>query len=230
VTAAAVAAAAVAAAAVVAAAVVAAAIRLPPLRILVTDDAPSIVKVMKRFLEANGHTVETAENGNQALECLKARLDDFDLMITDLNMPVMDGYESVRRFREWEGVHGNVQQDGHDGQVRFPIIAMSANADEETLHDVLAVGMDSFIAKPFDYKSLVRELQSSTLMSRVMVRRDVVDVMRLDESAKVSAKEGEGVAWARKRGATRGSSEYQASGSGSRSTRGAVAGLGLGWG
>ncbi len=199
--AAAVAAAAVAAAAVVAAAVVTAAARLPSLRVLVTDDAPSILKVMTRFLEANGHTVETAENGNQSLELLKSRLDDFDLMITDLNMPVMDGYESVKRFREWESKHGSVPQDGDDGeQMRFPIIAMSANADEETLHDVMAVGVDAFIAKPFDYKTLVRELLSTTLMNRVMVRRDVVDVMEVEESAKAGARQS---AKERRRGAVR---------------------------
>ena len=158
------------------------------MRFLITDDAPSILKVMKRFLETHGHTVELAENGNQSLERLKSGLVDFDLMITDLNMPVMDGYESVRRFREWETTNSMMRQDSDDGgdggdgggkeQLQFPIIAMSANSDEETLHDVLAVGMDAFIPKPFDYKALVRELHASGLMSRVMVRRERVDAAK----------------------------------------------------
>ena len=72
---------------------------LPPLRILLTDDSPSILKVTTRFLEKAGHTVETADNGNQSLERLKVARDSFDVHITDLQMPVMDGYESVRRYR-----------------------------------------------------------------------------------------------------------------------------------
>ena len=126
---------------------------LPPLRILLVDDSVSILKVTKRFLLKHGHTVETAENGNQSLERLKARRDDFDLLITDLQMPVMDGFESVRRFREFE-------QQQQSTKPLF-ILGMSAKADEETRVDVFAVGMDAFVSKPFDYKTLVEELKKS---------------------------------------------------------------------
>jgi CheY-like chemotaxis protein len=125
---------------------------LPPLRILLVDDAMSILKVTRRFLEKHGHTVETAENGNQSLELLKSTRDDFDVLITDLQMPVMDGFESVRRYREWEG---------RQGDRRLFILGMSANADDETRSDVFAVGMDAFVSKPFDYQTLVDELMRS---------------------------------------------------------------------
>ena len=59
---------------------------LPPLRILLTDDAASILKVTSRFLKAYGHTVGTAENGNQSLECLKKEFGLYDLLITDLQV------------------------------------------------------------------------------------------------------------------------------------------------
>jgi CheY-like chemotaxis protein len=141
---------------------------LPPLRILLTDDSASIVKVTKRFLEKHGHTVETAENGNQSLKRLKANRDDFDLLITDLQMPVMDGFESVRRFREFEQLQ--------DSPRRLFIVGMSAKADEETRSDVFAVGMDAFVPKPFDYKTLVDELKRSpafteTLQGRLRLTR-----------------------------------------------------------
>ena len=61
---------------------------IAPLRILLTDDSASILKVTKRFLLANGHFVETADNGNQSLERLKRERAEFDMHITDLQMPV----------------------------------------------------------------------------------------------------------------------------------------------
>ena len=57
----------------------------------------------------NGHNVVTADNGNQALEKLKLNRQNFDLWVTDLQMPIMDGFESVRRFREYERIHLSVQ-------------------------------------------------------------------------------------------------------------------------
>ena len=137
---------------------------LPPLRILLTDDSVSILKVTKRFLEKHGHTVETAENGNQSLMCLKVRRDDFDLLITDLQMPVMDGFESVKRFREYE-------QRLKQGVGRVFIVGMSAKADEETKCDVFSMGMDAFVPKPFDYKTLVDELTRSVLFAETIERR-----------------------------------------------------------
>ena len=164
---------------------------LPPLRILLTDDAASILKVTKRFLEKNGHTVETAENGNQSLERLKARRDDFDLLITDLQMPVMDGFESVKRFREREAAlniltydHISAGTDTDAGSatvrptslksLRLFIVGMSAKADEQTKCDVFSVGMDAFVPKPFDYKTLVDELKGSPIFTEMMHRRDMV--------------------------------------------------------
>ena len=151
---------------------------LPPLRILLTDDAASILKVTKRFLEKNGHTVKTAENGNQSLELLKARRDDFDLLITDLQMPVMDGFESVKRYREFEQKHERraTNQGPHEQQSsrHFFIVGMSAKADEQTKCDVFSVGMDAFVSKPFDYKTLVDELKGSPIFTEMMHRRDMV--------------------------------------------------------
>jgi CheY-like chemotaxis protein len=82
------------------------------------------------------------------------------LLITDLQMPVMDGFESVRRFREFE------QQQ--QGTSRLFIVGMSAKADEETRCDVFAVGMDAFVPKPFDYKTLVDELLRSPAFAETL--------------------------------------------------------------
>ena len=76
----------------------------PSLKILLTDDAPTILKVVGRLLRSNGHSVETAVNGNQSLESLKKfyASNECDVLLTDLQMPVMDGIESTKRFRVWE--------------------------------------------------------------------------------------------------------------------------------
>ena len=167
---------------------------LPPLRILLTDDSVSILKVTKRFLEKHGHTVETAENGSQSLKRLTASREDFDLLITDLQMPVMDGFESVRRFREFEQQQlqqepqqqkqpqqesqlqleqQREQQEQQQPQpaMRLFIVGMSAKADEETKSDVFSVGMDAFVPKPFDYKTLVDELKGSPAFAATIRKR-----------------------------------------------------------
>jgi CheY-like chemotaxis protein len=145
---------------------------VPPLSILLTDDSPSILKVTTRFLEKSGHNVETAENGNQCLERLKEGRHEFDLLITDLQMPVMDGFESVRRFRNFE--RSNAERLG-EGLPPPPlvIVGMSAKADDITKKEALAAGMDLFITKPFRYDQLVEALQqtrkSETLKESVKI-------------------------------------------------------------
>ena len=132
---------------------------LPQLRVLLTDDSPAILKVTTRFLEKAGHVVETADNGNQSLERLKVARADFDILITDLQMPVMDGFESVRRFREFE--------KEHISGAALMIIGMSAKADEITVSEALASGMDLFVTKPFRYESLVELLRGSRLLDEL---------------------------------------------------------------
>ena len=110
----------------------------------------------KRQLENKGFSVEVAENGNQALERLKGGgVDDFDVMITDLNMPVMDGFESVKRFRAWEA-------ENRTG--RFPIVGFSANVDDDTRAKVKAAGMDAFFPKPFKHDDLMAVLRDANLL------------------------------------------------------------------
>ena len=147
-----------------------------------TDDSASIVKVTKRFLEKHGHIVETAENGNQSLKRLTASREDFDLLITDLQMPVMDGFESVRRFRELEQHQQEQQQP--QGARRLFIVGMSAKADEETKSDVFSVGMDAFVPKPFDYKTLVDELKGSPAFAETLRKRQRHAMLSHDASTR----------------------------------------------
>ena len=137
---------------------------IPPLRILVVDDSPSIVKVTKRFLTEHGHAVDTAENGSEALEKLKkmraggtGNVSIYDMMLTDIQMPVMDGMECTKLFRQWasEGAittaHSSTLSEGAKSKKpegpRLLIMGMSANSDEEVEREGLTTGMDGFIGK-----------------------------------------------------------------------------------
>ena len=130
--------------------------------ILVVDDSPSILKVTKRLLNMKGHMVETAANGFIGLKMLKEAFisQQYDMVLTDLQMPVMDGIEATRRYREFEEAENqNHLTDGDTGVQKkrrktLLIVGMSANSDNQSKQEALDSGMDYFISKPFSYKDL----------------------------------------------------------------------------
>ena len=103
--------------------------------------------------------MDTAENGSDALQKLKSgRVNNgtghatIDLMITDIQMPVMDGVECTSRFRKWESnlvatASTDCSQEENEGSSRLVIMGMSANNDEEFAREALTMGFDIFIAK-----------------------------------------------------------------------------------
>ncbi len=104
----------------------------PPLRILVAEDNPVNQKVVSRILEKEHHIVEVAANGQLAVD--KAISEDFDLILMDIQMPVMDGMEATRTLR--------------DRGLKIPIIALTAHALERDQRQCLEAGMDAHLAKP----------------------------------------------------------------------------------
>ena len=122
-------------------------LRLPPLQILAVDDVPNNLELLELTLSPGGHQVTRAEDGAQAVElCAHAR---FDLVLMDLQMPVMDGLEATRRIRRAE-----VEQ----GKVPVPVIALSASVLESDRANADAAGMDGFAAKPLDPPRLMAEI------------------------------------------------------------------------
>jgi CheY-like chemotaxis protein len=143
------------------------------LRILLVDDALSILKVAGKSLTLKGHSVETAQNGSIALERLKKSLiasadkaghRDFDFVLIDLQMPVMDGFEAVRRYREFEKKfyeeHPDLDTDAGKYARHQLIIGASANSDSVSRQGALDAGMDFFIPKPYTYNDLLPILRA----------------------------------------------------------------------
>lgn len=108
------------------------------LNILVVDDGPINRKLVRSILEEWGHQVLTGRDGRQALEILEE--DKFDLVLLDLQMPIMDGFEVARTLR----ARGD----------RTPIIALTGNALSQDRQKCRAAGMDAHVSKPLDERRL----------------------------------------------------------------------------
>jgi len=117
------------------------------LRVLLVEDYQTNQQVAAMHLEGAGFKVELAENGRQAVEAYKSR--SCDIILMDIQMPEMDGYEATRLIREFE-------QEKED---RTPIIAMTAHASEEDREKCLTAGMDDFISKPLRRRDLLNILE-----------------------------------------------------------------------
>ncbi len=113
-------------------------------RVLLVDDSDINLQVAGEILRQARLIVDTAENGQIALE--QAQKSDYDCVLMDIQMPVMDGYEATQRIREIDRLTG------------LPIVAMTANTRAEDKEKALAVGMNAHIGKPVDPDELYREL------------------------------------------------------------------------
>lgn len=122
-------------------------------RLLVVEDNELNLEIATTILEEAGFTVETAENGRVAVEKVEAAAPNwYDLVLMDIQMPEMDGYEATRRIRAL----ADKEKAG------VPIVAMTANAFEEDKKNAMSAGMNGHIAKPLDVELLFRVLSELT--------------------------------------------------------------------
>ena len=119
-----------------------------PLHVLVVEDAKENWIVVKAFLKKSPHTIEVAENGKIGLERFTSG--DYDLVLMDMQMPVMDGYTATGEIRKWEKKH----QKGST-----PIIALTANALVEDKQKCLDAGCTDYLSKPFKKTDLLKKIQ-----------------------------------------------------------------------
>ena len=119
-------------------------------RVLVVDDNELNREIVTEILENNGFQIEAAADGSIAVEMIKNSEENyFDLVLMDIQMPIMDGYEASRAIRYLP------RQDVAD----LPIIAMTANAFDEDKEKALENGMNAHITKPLDIKVLLETLE-----------------------------------------------------------------------
>lgn len=112
------------------------------LTILVVEDTPANQKVVQAILAKRGHKVELAHNGQEAIN--KLNLNRYDVVLMDVQMPVMDGLQATTAIRKQESI------------ASVPIIAMTAHARYEDRKRCLSAGMNSYISKPIDADKLIR--------------------------------------------------------------------------
>ena len=120
--------------------------RLAGMRILVVEDNLINQQVAEELLVSEGALVSMAANGQIGVEAVAGAHPQFDVVLMDIQMPVMDGYAATQFIREVLGLS------------ELPIVAMTANAMASDRMDCLAVGMNEHIGKPFDINLLVRLL------------------------------------------------------------------------
>ena len=122
-----------------------------PRRILLVEDHPDNRAVVLAYLKSSPHHVVVAENGAAAVEI--AQGGDVDLILMDMQMPVMDGYEATRRIRAWERQHGLRPTS---------IIAFTAHAMKEESERARAAGCDGHLAKPVRKQALLQAIADYT--------------------------------------------------------------------
>ena len=119
-----------------------------PARILVVDDEPHILRLLRIVLAKDGHQVSTAEDGGEGLDRIRAERPD--IVVLDANMPVLDGYEVCRQLRSEEGLD------------RQPYVLMlTAGGQAADAERATAAGVDEFMTKPFSpiqFGARVREI------------------------------------------------------------------------
>ena len=125
-------------------------INLKGVRVLLAEDNMVNQKVAKSILKKHQLDILVASNGLEALALFKSN--DFDVVLMDCQMPVMDGFEATRQIIEYQ------QQNDLD----VPVIALTANALEDDKKRCLEAGMKDFIAKPFTTENLLQTIQNLT--------------------------------------------------------------------
>jgi len=121
-------------------------------RLLVVDDNEMNRDMLSRRLARKGHTVEVAEGGLQALEMIEAT--DFDVVLLDIMMPGIDGYETLERIR--------ANRDSGD----LPVIMATAKDESEDVVVALKLGANDYVTKPFDFPVVLARVQTQLQLKR----------------------------------------------------------------
>jgi len=136
-------------------------------KILVVDDEKRMVRFIQLNLEQDGFQVITAYNGNEALEQVRTQLPD--MVLLDIMMPDIDGFEVLKKIREVSDV---------------PVIMLTAKGEEDDRVKGLELGADDYIVKPFSPRELVSRIKAVLRRTKTF-QKDQVDVVEVDDRLKI---------------------------------------------
>lgn len=136
-------------------------------KILVVDDEKRMVRFIQLNLEQDGFQVITAYNGNEALEQVRTQLPD--LVLLDIMMPDIDGFEVLKKIREVNDV---------------PVIMLTAKGEEDDRVKGLELGADDYITKPFSPRELVSRIKAVLRRTKTF-QEDQVDVVEVDDRLRI---------------------------------------------
>lgn len=144
------------------------------MKVLVVDDESLIRDVIREYLEIEGYQVVEAANGKEALECV--RKEDFDIMVMDIMMPHMDGYQACREIKKEKDI---------------PCIMLSARGEEYDKLFGFDLGIDDYMTKPFSPKELVARIKAVTKRNNESGKKYVFEGLVIDDSAHEVTVDGE---------------------------------------
>jgi hypothetical protein len=119
-------------------------------KVLIAEDSSVIQNIARKVLEFQNFEIAAAKNGKQVLSSLSA--EHFDIILMDINMPVMDGMECTREIRAL----------ADPSKANIPIIAITGNAKNYSAEDFKAAGINEYMPKPIDFDSLVELVKKYT--------------------------------------------------------------------
>ncbi|KAI0671080.1 hypothetical protein C8Q78DRAFT_1079021 [Trametes maxima] len=126
---------------------------VPKLRVLVVEDNDINRMILAKRLSLDGHVVVNTTNGQEGLEVVQTDR-EFDCVLMDIQMPLLNGYEATERIRALEKRAELLDRTSHKLNGRIPIFAVSASLFEHQRDELYKLGMDGWILKPIDFKRL----------------------------------------------------------------------------
>ena len=119
-------------------------------RVIVAEDSSVIQNLTKKILEIQNYEIIGVKNGEQVLE--KLEKEDFDLILMDINMPIMDGMDCARAIRSMK----------NPDKAKIPIVAITGNARNYSMSDFQDAGINDYLPKPLNFDNLVELVKKYT--------------------------------------------------------------------
>lgn len=137
------------------------------MNILIAEDTHSDRLLLRFYLQKLGHTITEVVNGEELVRAIKASYDKWDLLIVDLNMPIMSGEQAAREIR---ALHTDSPEDW------IPIIFLSGSGSDDDIERCIEAGADDYLVKPIQHKVLAAKLMAMTRISAM--RNKLVNMNR----------------------------------------------------